>query len=521
MSIINLMNQNSEKYRNKYAIIDDNNSSKITFDEFERDTEIIADYLSEKGLKSGDTILIFVPMSIALYELMASFFRLGIAVIFVDPHAGLNYINMCCKLIRPTAIIASRLNLLIFHSSSEIRKISKKITLEKIIKIKRIKESYQNIDNENNLSELAKLPALITFTSGTTGIPKIIVRTQEFLLEQHKSIEKSLNVSCDWTMMTSLPIFLLSHIATGMTVIIPKGKWREPKNINSEDIYRQILFYGCDTIVASPILIDKLSKYLLNDKIVKRIFMGGSAVLPNKIIEYKKIKDVDINIIYGASEAEPISECNIKEIDDEKIFDMLDGKGLYVGKFVDSIKYKVIRSDTDLVSILSDNQEGELIVSGKHVLKGYLNGIGDKENKITIDDEIWHRTGDYGYVVDGQFWLLGKVKSIIRINDRIISPFSIEARLSVNEEIEKSTVIEYVGKVYIVIQLKSKILKLSREYEKKIRDQLENIGKHQIILVKEIPTEKRHSSKINREKLLEILKKRVVRQYICDKIIKK
>ena len=85
------------------------------------------------------------------------------------------------------------------------------------------------------------------------------------------------------------------------------------------------------------------------------------------------------------------------------------------------------------------------------------------------------------------------MKSIIRINDRIISPFSIEARLSVNEEIEKSTVIEYVGKVYIVIQLKSKILKLSREYEKKIRDQLENIGEYQIILVKEIPTEKRHS----------------------------
>ena len=28
---------------------------KITFDEFERDTEIIADYLSEKGLKSGES----------------------------------------------------------------------------------------------------------------------------------------------------------------------------------------------------------------------------------------------------------------------------------------------------------------------------------------------------------------------------------------------------------------------------------------------------------------------------------
>ena len=106
-------------------------------------------------------------------------------------------------------------------------------------------------------------------------------------------------------------VFILSSVFSNI----------QANNINSEDIYNQILFYGCDTIVASPILIDKLSKYLLNDKIVKRIFMGGSAVLPNKIIEYKKIKDIDINIIYGASEAEPISECNIKEINKKKIFD--------------------------------------------------------------------------------------------------------------------------------------------------------------------------------------------------------
>lgn len=39
---------------------------------------------------------------------------------------------------------------------------------------------------------------------------------------------------------------------------------------------------------------------------------------------------------------------------------------------------------------------GEIVVTGKNVLKGYVNGIGNKENKIKVENYIYHRTGDLG-----------------------------------------------------------------------------------------------------------------------------
>jgi len=39
---------------------------------------------------------------------------------------------------------------------------------------------------------------------------------------------------------------------------------------------------------------------------------------------------------------------------------------------------------------------GEIVVTGKNVLKGYVNGIGDKENKFKVNGEVYHRTGDLG-----------------------------------------------------------------------------------------------------------------------------
>ena len=42
------------------------------------------------------------------------------------------------------------------------------------------------------------------------------------------------------------------------------------------------------------------------------------------------------------------------------------------------------------VRIIND----EIVVTGDHVNKSYLDGCGDAENKLLIEGEIWHRTGD-------------------------------------------------------------------------------------------------------------------------------
>jgi acyl-CoA synthetase (AMP-forming)/AMP-acid ligase II len=59
---------------------------------------------------------------------------------------------------------------------------------------------------------------------------------------------------------------------------------------------------------------------------------------------------------------------------------------------------------------------GEVVLTGDHVLKGYLHGKCDRETKFEVDGERWHRTGDAGYFdKEGRLWLVGRCN--VRIED--------------------------------------------------------------------------------------------------------
>src|SRR5262249_53199240 len=80
---------------------------------------------------------------------------------------------------------------------------------------------------------------------------------------------------------------------------------------------------------------------------------------------------------------------------------------------------------------LPANTPGEVVVSGGHVLPGYLHGRGNGETKFRVDGTVWHRTGDMGYLdAEGRLWLLGRCAA--RIEDQLgtLYPFTVECAVS-------------------------------------------------------------------------------------------
>jgi len=74
---------------------------------------------------------------------------------------------------------------------------------------------------------------------------------------------------------------------------------------------------------------------------------------------------------------------------------------------------------------------GEIIVSGDHVLPGYLDGYGDEETKINVGSVIWHRTGDAGYLdTKGRVWLLGRCSAKASDDAGVLYPFAVECAAS-------------------------------------------------------------------------------------------
>lgn len=511
MTIISKMKELKDKYPEKTALIDVKTGSKITFREFDAKSDRICSYLKGKKFRKGDKVVVFVPIGIEFYLILTAIFKMGLQAVFIDPYAGIEHINRCCEMISPEGIIGSGKTLLKGFFLRGIRKIGKKINYEKIMKEAET-ISLTNSVEDKEINE--NTPALISFTSGSTGFPKIIMRTHGFLIGQHNVLEKNLKFQKGTSVYSSFPIFLLSHMATGATVFIPDINWQKPSESNFQDIVQCIRKNNIENIILPPVIFENITECCKKDGIqlnnVQTVYTGGAPVFPWLMEKIRKIFiNAEINALYGASEAEPISRLNFEDITEDDIKSMKNGDGLLAGKIVEGLELKIEeiqekeldRNFAEENSNVEINLEvrGEILVKGENVVNGYLNV---QKNP----DEKWHRTGDMGYInSNGQLVLLGRVKGRIQIGEKIYYPFAVETAFSFCEILKKSVLTSKNGKLYLLVERNS-------EYKGNLLENTEIMElkkKFEIfkIIETEIPMDKRHNSKTDYKKLEEIVEK--------------
>lgn len=89
---------------------------------------------------------------------------------------------------------------------------------------------------------------------------------------------------------------------------------------------------------------------------------------------------------------------------------------------------------------LGPNKLGELCFKGDRIMKGYINN--EKETKSTIDKDGWLHTGDIGYYDDDrQFFIVDRIKELIKYKASQVPPAEIESLLLTHEKIKDCGVI--------------------------------------------------------------------------------
>ena len=507
MTIIDKIKDLRKQYPDNTALFDLKTGNKITFTQIDTKSDEICRYLIQKGFEKGNKIVVFVPIGIEFYLILTAIFKMGLKAVFIDPYAGIEHINKCCEMISPDGIIGSGKTLLKGFFLKGIRKIGKKINYIKMMEHSEKLSIYEKNKNQKIIQNEkidGSTPALISFTSGSTGFPKIIMRTHEFLLGQHNVLEKNLKFEKETAVYSSFPIFLLSHMATGTTTFIPDLNWRKPVESNFRNIVKQITENNIQNIILPPAIFENIVKFCKDEKItlenVQEVYTGGAPVFYSLM---KKIKDVFTNAkiiaLYGASEAEPISVLNFEDITEEDIENMKNGDGLLAGKIVNEIELKIEELEkTPEKNKISENK-GEILVRGENVVDGYLN---IEKNS----DENWHRTGDMGYInKKGQLILLGRVKGRIQIEENIYYPFTVETAFSFCKNVKKSVLTSKNNKLYLIVE-RNPEFKGNLSEDSEIKELKEKFGIFKIIET-EIPMDKRHNSKTDYKKLEEIIEK--------------
>ena len=516
MTIIDKIKDLRKQYPDNTALFDLKTGNKITFTQIDTKSDEICRYLIQKGFQKGNKIVVFVPIGIEFYLILTAIFKMGLQAVFIDPYAGIEHINKCCEMISPDGIIGSGKTLLKGFFLKGIRKIGKKINYIKMMEHSEKLLIYEKNKNQKIIQNEkidGSTPALISFTSGSTGFPKIIMRTHEFLLGQHNVLEKNLKFEKETAVYSSFPIFLLSHMATGTTTFIPDLNWRKPVESDFGNIIKQIAQNNIQNIILPPAIFENIVKFCKDEKImlenVQKVYTGGAPVFYSLM---KNIKEVFANAkiiaLYGASEAEPISVLNFEDITEENIENMKNGDGLLAGKIVNEIELKIeeLEKTPEKNKILKNNNiedfsalKGEILVKGENVVNGYLN-VEKKPN------EKWHRTGDMGYInKKGQLILLGRVKGRIQLGEKIYYPFTVETAFSFCKNLKKSVLTSKNNKLYLFAE-RNPEFKGNLSEDSEIKELKEKFGIFKIIEI-EIPMDKRHNSKTDYKRLEEIVEK--------------
>jgi long-chain acyl-CoA synthetase len=264
--------------------------------------------------------------------------------------------------------------------------------------------------------------AVLQYTGGTTGLSKAAVLTHRNLMANVQQIQGWFSDVREGheVMLIALPLF---HVF-GMTVGMNWSIWSGTKMVlaaNPRDIpslVKAITKHRVTLLPAVPAMFNAINNFpgvqQMDLSSVKSCF-SGSAPLPIDVQEkFERMTGAKIVEGFGMSETSPVTHVN-----------PLKGtrKSGTVGIPVADTDARIVDTD-DPKKVLPVGQEGELIVRGPQVMRGYWNRP-DETREVLRDG--WMHTGDLAVMdEDGYFRIVGRKKDMINCSGLKVFPDEVD-----------------------------------------------------------------------------------------------
>jgi hypothetical protein len=126
-----------------------------------------------------------------------------------------------------------------------------------------------------------------------------------------------------------------------------------------------------------------------------------------------------------------------------------------------------------------------------------------------VDGDVWHRTGDAGWVdAAGRLWLLGRCSAKLPTYDApagfpenvLCYPFAIECALRESFTGIRMAAIEWHGRRLLVVAKRCNDREIAA-----IRDKARGLGMEHLLCLDSLPMDRRHNAKIDYPRLREMI----------------
>jgi acyl-CoA synthetase len=387
----------------------------LTWREFNSAATSLAEQLIGVGVLRGDRVAVWHGDSAAIHALFVAIERCGAVVVGIGARAGTREVTAILHNSRPKMLISDRQ-----RSDAAIQ------TVAGIAEFAVLTHD----DGSPRLNVRAQAKALsagrqlgpddvflINSTSGTTGLPKCVVHTQNRWYYFHQKAIANGHLTSDDILLPVIPTpfgfgIWTSHttpIYLGATAVIQERF--NPKATCAAIAEHQITVLCCVSTQLTMLMADRASRE--HDLTSLRVvFTGGEALPYRPAAEFEELTGAKILQFYGSNETGLLSATTVDDSQQRRL--------RTAGRIVPEMSVRLFDGDDDV----TEAGRGQPACRGPATSLGYLGGT-DHDQLFTRDG--WMRMGDICEIdVDGYLSVTGRTSDFIVRGGKNISAAQVE-----------------------------------------------------------------------------------------------
>ncbi|EKG1400147.1 medium-chain fatty-acid--CoA ligase [Escherichia coli] len=441
-SLADYWQQTARAMPDKIAVVD-NHGASYTYSALDHAASCLANWMLAKGIESGDRIAFQLPGWCEFTVIYLACLKIGAVSVPLLPswrEAELVWVLNKCQakmFFAPTLFKQTRPVDLILPLQNQLPQ------LQQIVGVDKLAPATSSLSLSQIIADNISLTTAITthgdelaavlFTSGTEGLPKGVMLTNNNILASERAYCARLNLTWQDVFMMPAPLGHATGFLHGVTAPFLIGARSVLLDIFTPDACLALLEQQRCTCMlgATPFVYDLLNVLEKQpaDLSALRFFLCGGTTIPKKVARECQQRGIKLLSVYGSTESSPHAVVNL----DDPLSHFMHTDGYAAA----GVEIKVV---DDARKTLPPGCEGEEASRGPNVFMGYFD-----EPELTaraLDEEGWYYSGDLCRMDEaGYIKITGRKKDIIVRGGENISSREVEDILLQHPKIHDACVV--------------------------------------------------------------------------------
>ncbi len=480
--------------------------------------------LAAAGMRPGSRVLMLAPPSPDLCAILAALHRSGLVAVFVDGSMRRWQLVKTVSRASIDAVIGARRILRWWPLIRGLHGVRRLALDGSAWGVERLyAPSGPTVRCPAIGDPATEALAVVSFTSrrpegtwdsrGARGVE----RTHGVLMGQHSLLESMFPPEQGEVAMSFFPLVVMHNLACGRTSILAPPVGNLFTEQEASGVVATIRQWGVTTLCGPPRVILGLIRHLTDrDEVlpsIRRLVLGGAPVtasVARRVLAAFPLAHAQV--LYGASEAEPITCAALEEVA------VRGSDGFFVGGPVPGIRVRLMDEAKRSWEVEpshggrathSQRVVGEVLVSGPHVSARYFRDpVANACAKlVSTDGTVWHRTGDIARLEgEAGLTLLGRTSDVVLRPEGWLHPYTLESEVREVSGVAVAAFLRHRRAPWgeLAVQLEGDSLS---DVISAVRTVLGGRGLDDVAVrpVPLIPTDPRHSRMVDRTELRRLL----------------